>query len=303
MNRPEIEFIGQSMKTWCADHGIEFSFMLQTNGALMTRELVEEYKKIGLKKAKVSLDGTKEVHDSQRPMRGSGEGTFDTVIKNVRDAVGLIDVALAAGYDKGDPSTIIELIEYLDSIGILYKLENFTWSPIHPSLGPTGHPDKMVGSGCMSNYETDTLLAAEQKIKEYINSKGLPIRSGLSVSMCPVTSGDTNITIDTQGSIFKCNAMLGHTDLAVGNIFQDDYNARYKEFMDADNWKKCEPDCPYAPICNTGCRLFAFFKTKDFSAKSCEKEYMDKFVPQGIKLEYHKRLAQKEKQKQLQTTG
>ncbi len=121
--------------------------------------------------------------------------------------------------------------------------------------------------------------------------------------MCPVTSGDTNITIDTQGSIFKCNAMLVHTDLAVGNIFQDDYNARYKEFMDADNWKKCEPDCPYAPICNTGCRLFAFFKTKDFSAKSCEKEYMDKFVPQGIKLEYHKRLEQKAKQKQLQPAG
>ncbi len=299
LNKPEIEFIAQTMKDWCAEHGIGFSFMLQTNGALMTQELVHEYKKLGLVKAKISLDGTKEVHDKQRPMRGSGVGTFDTVIKNIVDAVDLIKVSLAAGYDNGDPATILKLVDYLDNIGILRKLENFTWTPIHPGLGPTGHPDKLVGSSCMSNYQTDTLLAAEKAIKEAVIKKGLPIRSGLNVSMCPVTTGDSNITIDTQGNIFKCNAMLGHTELAVGSIYEEEYNAKQKEYMDADNWKKCESDCPYAPICNTGCRLFAFFKTQDFSAKSCEKEYMDKFVMRGIKLEYQKRLQRNEIKKEI----
>jgi len=296
LNQAPIEYIGSEMKQWCEARGIVFQIALQTNGALLTPEFVDKFIPLGLIGAQVSLDGRREVHDANRPMRGTGKGTFDAIIKNLLVVADKIRITVAAGYDKGDPTPLLELLDYLDEIGLLKKLKNFTYSAIHPTLGPKGHAEQLVSSGCLSNYETDTLIRANEKIKAAMEAKGMPMKSGLSASMCPVTSGDSAITIDTQGLIFKCNAMLGHPELAVGDIRHEEYNAQQKAFMAADAWKKCDADCPYVPLCNTGCRLFSFFKSGDFMAKSCERSYMDKFVPLAIKKEYQNQVELKKKE-------
>ena len=297
LNQPMLEYIASTMKVWCEERGTKFKMMMQTNGALLTPELVDRYLMLGLYRVQVSLDGTREVHDRQRPMRGSGQGTFDLVIRNLQAVADKVNVMVAAGYDKGDPTGIIELLDYLDKIGLLKKLKKFSYSPIHPTLGPKGHTEQIVSPGCLNNYKTETLLQAESRIKEVMEKKGLFTKSGLSASMCPVTTGDGSVTIDTQGLIFKCNAMLGHPELAVGSIYEQEYNDRHHSFMAADAWKKCDADCPYAPLCNTGCRLFSFFQSKDFSAKSCERSYMDRFVPEAVKKEYQNQLALRERPK------
>ena len=296
LNQSAIEYISTAMKRWCDERGTRFQMSLQTNGALLTPEFVDKYLPLGLVGAQVSLDGTREVHDRQRPWRGSGQGTFDVVIKNLAAVADKIKIVIAAGYDKGNPEVILELLDYLDEIGLLKKLKKFTYSPIHPTLGPKGHAEQIVSPGCMTNYETKTLLPAETRIKEAMKEKGMSVKTGLSTSMCPVTSGDSGVTIDTQGLIFKCNAMLGHPELAVGDIRQDGYNAQHKAFLDSDAWKKCDSDCPYVPLCNTGCRLFSFFKTQDFMAKSCERAYMDQFVQTAIKMEYDSQAELRRKQ-------
>ena len=283
------------MKSWCEDRNVKFRMAIQTNGALLTPEFVDRFLPLGLVGAQVSVDGTKEVHDRQRPMRGSGKGTFDLVIENLLAVADKIKISIAAGYDNSDPSGVLELLDHLDSIGLLKKLKNFTYSPIHPTLGPKGHAEQIVSPGCMSNYESKNLLASQEVIKKAMEKKGLFIKSGLSASMCPVTTGDSAVTIDTQGLVFKCNAMLGHPDLAVGSVYEEEYNERHRSFMAMDSWKKCDADCPYAPLCNTGCKLFSMFKTGDFAAKSCERNYMDKFVPEAIKKEYENQLLKKQK--------
>jgi uncharacterized protein len=300
LNLHAIEYISGHMKAWCESRDMDFKMALQTNGALLTPELVDKYILLGLKSARVSVDGIKEVHDRQRPMRGSGEGTFDVVIKNLISAVDKIKISIAAGYDKGDPSGILALLDYLDKIGVLKKLDNFMHSPIHPTLGPKGDEGAIVGTSCMTNYETDTLLSATKTIKDALRDKGFQVGSGLSVAMCPLTRDEGGVTVDTNGLLFKCNSMLGHPELAIGDVREDEYNEKQKEFMATDNWKKCDSDCSYAPICNMGCRLFAFFKTQDWRAKSCEREYMDEFMPRAIKFEYDEQCKIREKKKQTE---
>ncbi len=292
LNQTAIEYISGEMKPWCESKGVVFRAVFQTNGMLLTPQLVDRFIPLGLVAAQVSLDGVKAVHDAQRPMRGTGKGTFETVIENLKAVADKIRIVIAAGYDKGDPEGLIELLDYLDAIGLLKKIKKFTYSPIHPSLGPQGHAEDIVAPACMSNYDKERLLPADQRIKDVMRQKGLPVKSGLSTSMCQLNSGDSGVTIDTQGLIFKCNAMLGHPKLAVGNVREEGYNEVHKRFLDSDAWKKCDGDCPYAPLCNSGCRLFSFFKTQDFMAKSCERSYMDQFVPQAIKKEYDIRKAQ-----------
>jgi len=72
-------------------------FMFQTNGALLTPEKVEVLKELDVIVG-VSLDGPREVHDRNRVFAGSSQGTFETVLHNVRKAeemgfqVGLLGV-------------------------------------------------------------------------------------------------------------------------------------------------------------------------------------------------------------------
>jgi uncharacterized protein len=290
LNQPIMEYISGHMKTWCTEKGMKFKVNIQTNGSLMTPEFLDKHIPLGLQSARISLDGTKETHDRQRPTRGSGAGTFDKVMENIKHAVDRIKISIAAGYDQGDTSGIIDLLDYLEDVGILHKLDNFMHTAVHPTLGPKENPGAIQSSQCMSNYESDTLLKTTQIIKERMRKKGMISKTGLSTSMCPLTRENGGVTIDTNGLLFKCNSMLGHPDLAIGNVREDEYNQRSKDFLNSDAWKKCDADCAYAPICNTGCRLFGFFKHQDFSAKSCEKEYMDKFIPMAIKKEYDLRL-------------
>lgn len=294
LNQPIMEYVSSHMQEWCRSQGVRFKVNIQTNGALFTPEFIDKHKKWGLETARISLDGTKEVHDRQRPMRGSGGGTFDIIMKNLVPAVDKIQMSIAAGYDGSEPQGILDLLDYLDGIGVLKKLDKFLYSPVHPTLGPKDHPEKLEGMGCMSNYEPDNLLKASAIIKEAMEKKGLVTKSGLSTSMCPLTRESGSPTVDTNGLIFKCNSMLGHPDLAVGNVMEDEYNAKQQEFMSMEAFRQCDDSCPYKPLCNTGCRLFGFFKHGDFAAKSCSREYMDKFVPNAIKKEYELRMAAKQ---------
>lgn len=289
LNQSIMEYISGRMKPWCEERGVRFKVYLQTNGVLLTPEVLDKHIPLGLGGARISMDGTREVHDRQRPMRRTGEGTFDRVIQNIVHAVDRIKISIASGYDGGNPEGVLELVDYLDEIGILRKLENLIYSPIHPALGPKENAGAIVSPQCMSNYETETLIRSTSVIEEALRKKGVGfLKSGLSVSLCPVTK-DGGVTIDGNGLIFKCNSMLGHPEFAVGDVRQEEYNDLQKKFLANEPWKQCEPNCPYAPICNTGCRLFAFFKTGDLMARSCEKSYMDKFIPMAVKKEYELR--------------
>ncbi len=294
LNQPIMEYVSSHMQEWCYSQGVQFRVNIQTNGALFTPEFIDKHMQWGLESARISLDGTKEVHDKQRPMRGTGGGTFDVVMKNLIPAVDKIKMSIAAGYDKSDTQGIVDLMDYLDSVGVLKKLDKFLYSPVHPTLGPKDHPEKLEGVSCMSNYETDNLLSTSTAIKKAMEERGLSSKSGLSTSMCPLTREAGSPTIDTNGLIFKCNSMLGHPDLAVGDVREDEYNKKQQEFMAMEPFRDCDDDCAYKPLCNTGCRLFGFFKHGDFSAKSCTREYMDKFVPGAIKKEYELRMAAKQ---------
>ena len=291
LNEPIMEYISTCMQSWCREMGVGFKVYIQTNGFLLTPEFIEKHKKLGLTNARISVDGTKELHDRQRITRGSGAGTFDVVMQNLTYAVDHIKIGIAAGYDEGNPECVLNLLDYLEEVDVLRKLDSFIHTPVHPTLGPKGHAENIVGSECLNNYKTETLLNAGKILKEAMQKKGFPVKSGLSTSMCPVTRENGGVTIDTNGLIFKCNSMLGHPELAVGNVRHDEYNQKQREFMTSEAWKECGSDCAYAPLCNTGCRLFGFFKTKSFMAKSCEREYMDQFVPNAIKKEYEMRKA------------
>jgi uncharacterized protein len=294
VNRPILEHIAGTMQKWCQDRKISFKFMMQTNGYLMTPDLIKKYLLLGLQHVRISVDGVKEDHDRNRPLRKGG-GTFDVIMKNIKDCAYLTNIALSVSYDKGDISHIEKLLDYLDDSGILQDLGEFIFSPVFATLGPEGNAEKIRNPSCMCNFENDNLVDANRRIREMMIKRNLPQRSGLSTSICPLTRSHAGSTIDQHGRIYRCNSMLGHEEFAVGHVSNNSYNETREMFLNLDVWQQCPVDCSFMPICSGGCRLSSFLKNKNFRTPTCHKPYLYAMAPRFIKEEYNKIQAEQKK--------
>ncbi len=286
LNTSVIDIIASKMNKFCRSKGLKFRFMLQTNGYLLNREHVEKYLPLGLSQVRISVDGVGYAHDRNRHLP-DGTPTFDRIMDNIVACVDDVSIGISCSYENGDITHIEELLDYLDDIGILYKLGEFMFSPIHPSLGPSGHAQDICQCEHMNNYAEGSLINAVYQIRKLMAEKRLPMRSGLSIVACPLTRRYGGVTIDQRGRIFKCNSMLGHPEFSVGNIWENSFNKTHEDFLNLDVWEKCPRSCPYLPMCSGGCRMFSFLKNRSFSTPVCFKSYLDALAPEFIKWDYN----------------
>jgi len=297
LNPQAIEHISSQMQEWCQKRGKDFRFSLQTNGYLLTPPKVRRFKELGLTNVRISVDGVGEDHDRNRPLRGGG-GTFERIMQNIQDCVDLVKISISIGYDKGDIAPIEKLVHYFDELGILHKLGQFAFSPLIPTLGPKGEPQRIQGSQCMGNSEDKALAAASRKITDLLASRGVPNRGGLATSICPLTRENGGITIDQHGRLYRCNSLLGHPEFSVGDVRNDNYNDQHEFFRDLDVWNQCPVDCTYMPMCSGGCRLMSFVGGyKNFKVPSCKKAYLNEMAPEFIKRDYQRLVAAQNKLK------
>ena len=292
LNKPVLEYIATSMKGWCEERGIDFKFMMQTNGYLMTPELVDRYIGYGLKQVRISLDGVGEDHDKHRPLRGGGS-TFDVIMSNIMASYDKLPIGISVSYDQGDIRHIEKLFSYCAQKGIINKLGRFIFSPIHATLGPSGQTEKIRNAHCSCNYEDEALIQSNRRIQEMMKSYGLESKNGLSTFVCPLTRNESGLTIDQQGRLFKCNSMLGHPELSTGHVNDNDYNQQHHAFLNLNVYEQCPQDCAYLPMCSGGCRLSSFLKNKNFNTPACHKSYLDKMSPDIIKQKYQDHLKKK----------
>ncbi len=89
MALPLLKYIAAKMAAAAKERGVGFDFNMVTNGTLLTRGTVEELLPLGLKGAKLTIDGPRDIHDRQRPFV-SGQGSFDLIVANIKETSDLL---------------------------------------------------------------------------------------------------------------------------------------------------------------------------------------------------------------------
>jgi len=286
LNIPPIYDISRDLMQWAEKKGIEFGFGIITNGSLVNPHLIDKLLTVGLKKIRISIDGNREAHNAKRPF-ADGSPTFDLIINNIKSVIDKVNVGIAGNFDLQNFQSIPKLLDYLKEEGLLYKLQNIDFAPLSPRLGPKGNPAAIELSDCLLYIGKEGLFKEVLSVKRELMRRGIKINTGLAINACSLTMQDIGITIDPKGVIYNCNALVGYPEFSIGNV-QEGFNQRYQEFLDIDAWEKCPQDCPYIPMCQGGCRFFSYLENKNFTDLSCKREYLDRIVPELIKLEYEK---------------
>ena len=280
MSMDFITSMSERLKIAAAARGVEYSFRLVTNGTLLTARTVAELVPLGLAGAKVTLDGPREIHDSFRPFV-SGRGSFDTIVRNMKEVCDTIKVQVGGNYTRENYREFPRLLDFLLHDGLTpERISMVKFDPVTKSGGE--YPPEF-NDGCASTDEP-WLTEASLYLREEILKRGFNTPR-LAPAPCMIESPD-DIVVNYDGVVYKCPALLGWPEMAVGHIATGvgDYTASHN----LEVWKKDEClDCAYLPLCFGGCRYLKLLRDGKIDDVDCRKAFLDEtleaFVRQDLK--------------------
>ena len=272
-----IEQIAGPLKDFIEGQGAVFEFTLVTNGSLLTPKMVQRLLPLGLKRAKVTIDGPPENHNFFRPYN-SGQPSFDTILKNIKQTCGLIKIGVNGNYTRDNFRQFPALFDHLEAHNLGPKdLLRLTFAPV---LQTEDEFSAGFCGGCATVNEK-WLGEAVPFLQEEIMAKGFKT-DAISPTLCMVDV-DNSCVIHYDGSLYKCVTMVGHKEYACGDIWNGikDYSRQYH----LNHWQKEEKcrECTYLPLCFGGCRYMAFQRDGHMANVDCQKEYFDATLESLVK--------------------
>ncbi|MGA1841168.1 MAG: geopeptide radical SAM maturase [bacterium] len=274
-----IKYISERLKVSAEKKGLNYTFCLVTNGTLLTRKRTEELVQLGLKKAKITIDGPRDNHNNFRPFK-SGSESFKIIIKNIKDIYDLINIQLGGNFNFFNYKDFPALLDFLYKEDLTPdKLSMIKFDPIIKTETEFGLPD--FNGGCKSTNEA-WLLEASLFLREEILKRGFNTPK-LAPASCMVELKN-DIVVYFNGTFYKCPGFIGRKDFEIGSLWSGIKD--YKESHALEFWKKSECfDCEYLPLCFGGCRYMKLLRDGKIDDIDCRKPYLDAILETFIKQE------------------
>lgn len=184
---------------------------LGTNATLITKETAYKLKQSGLNSAVVSLDGTKEIHDSIR-----GKGNFDNTMRGLRCLIEAnIDVRVNSVIMKNNIKEVIELAKTLNKDEIKLFIRQF----LSTGRGKNLKNYSLSNNEYKSVKEQLTLELSENVQGHNLkNNNGTNSRIPLGFEISSCRAGQRTMCITPEGNIFPCGFLASQGFGALGNI-------------------------------------------------------------------------------------
>ena len=280
-----IKYIARQLKPYVEEQGGAFRFSLITNGSLLTPKVVDELLPLGLKAAKVTVDGPAAVHDQYRPFV-SGKGSFKIIMRNVKNCCDMVRISLGGNFTRDNYKNMVPLLDYLEEQGLSpERLGNVQFLPAGQTMDTYANPE--FTGGCISCSEP-WMAKASLHLREEVLKRGYRTpKMGPSPCMVDINDG---LVIHYDGSIFKCVAMIGHPFYAIGDVWQGIND--YRELYGLDSWRHNDgcKQCVYLPLCFGGCREMEFQRSGSMKKVDCWRDFYDaileKTVMQDVRYRY-----------------
>ncbi len=275
------------------DRGTEMEIHVITNGLLLTPEVAERLKPLGLGSFKVTLDGDRESHDRMRPLRG-GQGTFDRIIENIRQVAPLCNISIGGNFDEQSVDSYPALLDFLKEQSFADSLVKVAFKPIIATepvaqsnglipLTAVDASGKALGGGCMtaagagSGSPCDTCHFLDEKmsfLREETKKRDFPTLDGVHMGPCEIHAKHA-YTVGTDGSLFACPGFATELGESVGHIESDRQDEGLRpqaalRFEELRPWDTCG-DCSFIPVCAGGCSVAAHNELGNMNEKSCHK--------------------------------
>lgn len=274
----QIKYIAKHLKSFVEQRNGAFRFSLVTNGSLLTRKRVEELVPLGLSGAKITVDGPAAIHNQCRPFK-SGRPSFDAIMQNVQDCHKIVKIGLGGNFTSENYQDFPALLDYMEELGLIPRdLGMVQFAPVLQTTDQYVNPE--FTGGCLSSSEP-WVAEATLMLREEVLKRGYKTPK-LGPSPCMVDINDS-LVVHFDGRIFKCVAMIGHDEFAVGDVWNGIRN--YAETYHTKHWKHNDAcrECVYLPMCFGGCRNMELQRSGSMAKVDCWREFYDAILEETIK--------------------
>lgn len=256
----QLARINNAIAGECKKCDTEYLVSVTTNGYLLIPKVVKYLSGFNVTHLQITLDGPAETHDFSRPL-ANGEGTFTTVLANIRRAVEAgVPVVVRVNVWKPNIGRVDELYDILEENGLKNKVNVIA----KPVLSSEANPCQ---DSCMPTNEVAQL---NLEIYQKAARKGWVVMPELSQmqghEFCIVDSVGQFI-IDPGGRLYKCGECFDESE-SVGYLDQDG-ELRLDELSwtcwigkDPLSFPECRA-CKLLPVCMGGCSMKRFWRPKE----------------------------------------
>ncbi len=290
LNLPVMHYLADRLWAACQTRGVRMLINVITNGLLLTPGMVERLNACGLNGIKITLDGDRDTHNRMRPLRG-GQGTFDRIIRNIREISHLTKVSIGGNFDMETAESYPALLDFLAEQEFADTLARVSFKPIIREkqaakkglipLTVVGSEGKPLNGACMTSAGTgvnrvcDTCNFVDEKmafLRDETKKRGFSTSDGVHMGPCEIHHAHSH-TIGPDGSLFACPGFAGEALQSVGHIDgrQETYRSHaLQQFERLSAWKQCQ-DCAFIPVCAGGCTVASHNELGDMYAPNCHK--------------------------------
>jgi len=277
-----IKNISKRLKSSAEEKGLSYTFGLVTNGTLLTGKIAEELASHGLQSAKITIDGPQENHDRFRPFK-SGTGSFDTIIRNIKETCSLIDIQIGGNYTRENYRDFPRLLDYLLKEELTpERIYLVKFDPVTKTGGAL--PDFREGCESINEpwlFEANIFLREEVMKRGFHTPKILPLTCMIELN--------NDIVVNFDGTLYKCPGLIGREGFDVGDLKTGIKD--YRKSHNLEMWKNQEClHCEYLPLCFGGCRYMKLLRDGKIDGVDCRKPYLDATLEAFIRQEIKYRL-------------
>jgi uncharacterized protein len=249
-----VERLSEAFLAACRERDMDYDAEVVTNGYFLDRAKMQRLLELGVTGVQVTVDGPKDMHDQRRILAG-GQGTFDRVLRNLKQVADLADVQLRINVDKRNALRSLEVAELLQDEGL---------DSVKPYLAMVTASGAACGNIQELCYSTQEFAAMEVEVYREAAKRGLPLgRYPQKKTGAFCTADRVNaFVVAPNGLLFKCwHEVTLNPDKAIGHLL--DGQQPYQKAIEDQwlNWDILEKSgcksCGVLPLCHGGCPIEA----------------------------------------------
>jgi uncharacterized protein len=249
--------------------GGNIKFSIVTNGTLLSQEVVKYFKSKDFK-VTVSMDGPKQIQNSQRP-KADGSGSFDDCIKGLSNlnAFGYKNFIIRSTITDSNVDKLNELLEIAKSFNAKLKVEPVT---------PTGRGEKNF-----KNLSSEKFLRYYREARKYAEEIDVELTSTFDNDFTPRANfcggNGRMFCVLPDGEITSCSRVTRKDDFLAEEYFvgrikndevvTDDAKIRSLQKLSVLNFPQCK-DCFAKWYCAGGCHATRLSNNMVMPKEHCE---------------------------------
>ena len=260
INKKVIEKLTPKILEICERYDIEYHSNIITNGLLLDKDTWGFLKKYKVLTAQVTVDGPKEIHEKNRPLKGKGPN-YERILGNLSKIPEGMSLNLRMNVDKKVAAGFDRLFSDLRLYGIWpQKSDQVSISPAwlrtYEEAGETDIEDRYNYSEYFDvTQELRKLqidLYNQWAIKNGLKKAKLKFIMPSQEKECPTWVSPYGIVIDPEGNVHKCWETIHDDKLSIHHVSEGYDVNRFQKYMNYDRFDVHEEcyNCPYIPVCD-----------------------------------------------------